>query len=111
MEHENDQDYSNEPPLTLSERVSTYSARRASKMRVATLGSLRMTDEAILTEPAVPNKRRQPLTVIPHVYLAWVPANALNQNLQLPPTGEVDGRPLSLPYFVLISKPCYLIGN
>ena len=50
-----------------------------------------MTDEAILTEPAVPNKRRQPLAVIPHVYLAWVPANALNQNLQLPPTGEVDG--------------------
>ena len=80
-------------------------------MRVATLGSLRMTDEAILTEPAVPNKRRQPLTVIPHVYSVQVPANALNQNLQLPPTGEVDGCPPSLPYFVLISKPCYLIGN
>ena len=30
MEHEINRDYSNEPPLSLSERVSTYSARRAS---------------------------------------------------------------------------------
>ena len=49
-----------------------------------------MTDEVILTEPAVPNKRRQPMTVIPHVYLARVPANALNQNLQLLLVGETN---------------------
>ena len=51
-----------------------------------------MTDEVILTEPAVPNKRRQPLTVIPNDYCVWVPANALKLNLQLPSTGEADGR-------------------
>jgi len=49
-----------------------------------------MTDEVILTEPAVPNKRRQRLAVIRSVLFASVPTNALNVNLQLLSTGEVN---------------------
>jgi hypothetical protein len=51
-----------------------------------------MTDEAILTEPAVPNKRRQRLAVIRSVFVASVPTNALNKNLQLLSIGEINRR-------------------
>ena len=69
-----------------------------------------MVDETTLTEPAVPNKRRQLMAVMPIVFRNRFPTNALTINLQLLPT-EKPASSEVLAHFEFGSKPWYGIGN
>ena len=95
MERESNRDYANEPPLTLSERLSTQLSAKGQHIAAGAKGSwqgflfLSAVDQTTIPEPAVPVRRHQLFHSYRDDYRLRFQVNAFRMSMT---TGEWSSR-------------------